>query len=90
MMSKLFALRLAEAGVGVYEIRPGIIATDMTAPTAVKERYDQFIAGGNVPIARWGQPQDIGKAVATLASGDLPYTAGQAVFVDGGLNLSRL
>jgi NAD(P)-dependent dehydrogenase (short-subunit alcohol dehydrogenase family) len=90
MMSKLFALRLAEAGVGVYEIRPGIIATDMTAPTAVKERYDQFIAGGNVPIARWGQPQDIGKAVATLASGDLPYTAGQAVFVDGGLHLSRL
>jgi NAD(P)-dependent dehydrogenase (short-subunit alcohol dehydrogenase family) len=90
MLTKLFALRLADAGVGVYEIRPGIIATDMTAAATVKQRYDEFIASGNVPIARWGQPQDIGKTVATLASGDLPYTAGQAIFVDGGLNVSRL
>lgn len=88
MMTKLFALRLAEAGIGVYEIQPGIIATDMTAP--VKDKYDDFIAGGNVPIPRWGQPEDIGKTVATLASGALPYTVGQAIAVDGGIHLVRL
>ncbi len=88
MMTKLFALRLAQAGIGVYEVRPGIIATDMTAP--VKDRYDQFIADGNVPIPRWGQAEDIGKAVATLASGALPYTVGQAVAIDGGIHLVQL
>ena len=88
MMTKLFALRLAETGIGVYEVRPGIIATDMTAP--VKDKYDQFIADGNVPVPRWGQAQDIGKTVATLASGALPYTVGQAVAVDGGIHLLQL
>ena len=88
MLTKLFALRLAEAGIGVYEVRPGIIATDMTAPA--REKYDQFIAGGGVPIPRWGQPQDIGQAVASLASGAIPYAVGQAVAIDGGLSIVQL
>lgn len=90
MMTKLFALRLAEAGIGVYEVRPGVIETDMTSAPEVRERYTKFINSGNVPIARWGQPQDIGQAVATLASGDLPYNVGQAIYVDGGINLVQL
>ena len=90
MMTKLFALRLAEAGIGVYEVRPGVIETDMTSAPEVRERYTQFINNGGVPIARWGQPQDIGQAVATLASGGLPYSVGQAVYVDGGINLVQL
>jgi NAD(P)-dependent dehydrogenase (short-subunit alcohol dehydrogenase family) len=88
MMNKLFAARLAEAGICCYEIRPGLIHTDMTAP--VRERYDQIIAEGASPIRRWGQPEDIGRAVAMLACGDLAFTTGEAIHVDGGLNLRLL
>lgn len=90
MMTKLFGLRLAEAGIGVYEVRPGVIDTDMTSAPAVRERYNQFIDNGGIPIARWGQPQDIGQTVATMASGGLPYSVGQAVYVDGGINIVQL
>ena len=85
MMSKLFAVRLAEAGIGVYEIRPGIIRTDMTA--VASERYDREIAGGLTPIRRWGEPEDVGRAAATAATGGLPFSVGQAIYVDGGLTL---
>ena len=88
MMSKLFAARLAEADIGVYEVRPGIIATEMTAP--VQHRYDQLIAEGGVPMPRWGQPDDVAQTVATLASGALPYCTGETINIDGGLHLRRL
>jgi 3-oxoacyl-[acyl-carrier protein] reductase len=87
MLTRLFALRLAPHGVGVYEIRPGIIRTSMTAPVA--ERYDREIAAGATPIARWGEPEDIGRAVATVAAGRLPFSAGQVIWVDGGLGVPR-
>jgi NAD(P)-dependent dehydrogenase (short-subunit alcohol dehydrogenase family) len=85
MLTKLFALRLAPHGIGVFEVRPGIIRTAMTAPSA--ERYEQEIAEGLTPIARWGEPADVGRAVATIATGQLPFSAGQVVYVDGGLSL---
>lgn len=85
MAAKLFAVRLAETGIGVYDIRPGIIRTEMTAP--VSERYDTLIADGGVPMPRWGEPEDVGRAVAAAAAGDLPYTIGQPLFIDGGLTL---
>ncbi len=88
MMSQLFALRLAEAGIHAYEVRPGIIRTDMTA--VAQARYDNFFAGGGTPIARWGAPEDVGRAVAMLASGALPYSTGEVVRVDGGLAIRRL
>lgn len=88
MMSQLFALRLAEAGICTYEVRPGIIRTDMTAPAA--QRYDALIAGGLTPIARWGEPADVGATVATLALGNLPFSTGQAVHVDGGMHIRKL
>jgi NAD(P)-dependent dehydrogenase (short-subunit alcohol dehydrogenase family) len=88
MMTKLFALRLAAAGIGVFEIRPGIIATDMTAPA--RERYDELIAGGVAPIRRWGQPADIGRAAVALASGAFAFSVGEAIRVDGGLALKEL
>lgn len=88
MMVKLFALRLAAAGVGVYEIRPGVIETDMTAP--VREAYSEMIENGLTPIKRWGQPEDIARTVATMAQGLLPFTVGEAVHVDGGLLVPRL
>lgn len=88
MMNKLFALRLAEHGVHCYEIRPGVIATDMTAPA--KERYDRFIAEGNIPIARWGAPADIGEAIATLASGAMPFSTGDSFAIDGGLHIAKM
>ena len=87
MTTKLFALRLAPLGIGVYEIRPGIIRTDMTAPS--KERYDAFFAADGAPMPRWGEPEEVAKAVATCAAGDLPYTVGQPIAVDGGLTLPR-
>jgi 3-oxoacyl-[acyl-carrier protein] reductase len=83
MMTQLFAQRLAPHGIAVFEIRPGIIRTEMTAPAT--EYYDRAIASGITPIARWGEPDDIGRTVATLASGGLPFTVGQVVWVDGGL-----
>jgi len=79
---------LAEYGINAYEIRPGIIATDMTGP--VKEKYDKLIHEGLTPIKRWGTPQDVGRAVAMLARGDLPYSTGQVILVDGGLTVQRL
>src|SRR5205807_6773574 len=72
MVAQLFAVRLAELGIRVYEIRPGLIATDMTAP--VSEAYSLRIAAGLSPIRRWGTPEDVGKAVAALASGALPFS----------------
>jgi NAD(P)-dependent dehydrogenase (short-subunit alcohol dehydrogenase family) len=88
MMSRLYAARLAEAGINVYEIRPGIMRTDMTAPSA--ERYDAFVASGGVPIARWGRPDDVGEAAAMLANGGLGFTTGSAIEVDGGLHLHQV
>ncbi|HZJ57836.1 MAG TPA: 3-ketoacyl-ACP reductase [Clostridia bacterium] len=88
MMTKLFAHRLAEYGINVYEIRPGIIHTDMTS--AVKDKYDELIDGGLIPIKRWGYPQDVAKAVWALCSGLLPYSTGEVINVDGGFHLRRL
>lgn len=88
MATRLWAVRLAEFGIPVYEIRPGIIETSMTEP--VKETYDAFIAEGGVPQRRWGQPEDVAKAVAMLARGELSYATGQVIRVDGGLMLPRL
>jgi 3-oxoacyl-[acyl-carrier protein] reductase len=88
MMTKLFAARLAQAGINVYEIRPGMIRTDMTAASA--ERYDEFLKAGGVPIARWGEPEDVGKAAAMLAAGQLDFSTGSAIFADGGMQLYRI
>lgn len=86
--SRVFAARLAEAGIVVYEIRPGVIATDMTA--VVKETYDRRIAEGLSPIARWGRPEEVGRAVAALVNGALPFSTGDAFRIDGGLHIHRL
>ena len=88
MATRLWAVRLAEFGIGVYEIRPGIIATDMTA--AVKSKYDALIAGGLLLEKRWDTPDDVGKTAAMLARGDLPYASGSVLILDGGLTLPRL
>jgi len=88
MHTKLWAARLAEYGIGVFEVQPGIIETDMTAP--VKGRYDAMFAGGLTPIARWGTPEDVGKAVASIAAGHFPYSTGMVIDVDGGFRLRRL
>lgn len=88
MMTKLFAARLAEFGINVYEIQPGVIATDMTG--GVKEKYDKLIAEGAWPIRRWGFPEDVGRAVASIARGDLPYSTGEVIRVDGGFHLRTL
>jgi len=88
MAARLFAARLAEHGIPVYEVRPGIIATNMTA--AVRETYDRRIADGLVPDRRWGQPDDVGRVVAALVRGDLPYATGTVINVDGGLSIPRL
>jgi 3-oxoacyl-[acyl-carrier protein] reductase len=88
MMTKLFAARLADHGVRVYEVRPGVIATDMTG--AVKDKYDALIAGGLTPIRRWGASEDVGRAVAAIARGDLPFSTGEVLNVDGGFHLRTL
>lgn len=88
LSTKLWATRLAEYSIPVYEIRPGIIRTDMTA--GATEKYDRFIAEGNLLDARWGTPEDIGRAAAMLARGDLPYATGQTLTLDGGFTLKRL
>jgi 3-oxoacyl-[acyl-carrier protein] reductase len=88
MTVKLFAARLAEHGIPVYEVRPGIIATDMTA--SVRDVYERRIADGLVPERRWGQPEDVGHVVAALVRGDLPYATGSVIHVDGGLSVPRL
>lgn len=88
MVTQLFAVRLGEFNIPVYEVRPGVIATDMTA--GVKEKYDNLIGGGLCVQPRWGTPEDVGKAVGALAAGGFPYSTGQVFMVDGGLTLSRL
>ncbi|MDR2245730.1 MAG: 3-ketoacyl-ACP reductase [Treponema sp.] len=88
MLTKLYAQRLAGEGIYVHEIRPGIIATDMTS--GVKEKYDALIAGGAFPITRWGTAEDVGKAAAVFASDAFLYTTGNYVDVDGGFHIRRL
>ncbi len=88
MAASLFAVRLAADGIPVFEVRPGVIATDMTA--GVKETYDRRIADGLIPAGRWGTPDDVGRVVAALVSGDMPYATGSVVHVDGGLAVPRL
>ena len=88
MITKLFADRLAGEGITVNEICPGIIATGMTA--AVKEKYDNLIAGGLVPLGRWGQPEDIARAVVALCDGTFGYTTGQSFILDGGMHIRKL
>ena len=88
MATKLWAVRLAEYGIGVYEVRPGIIQTDMTE--GVKGKYDALIEGGLLLDKRWGTPEDIGTAVTMLARGDLPYATGSVLVLDGGLTMARL
>ena len=88
MLTPLFASRLAEDGIRVYEIRPGVIATDMTGP--VKEKYDRLIADGLTPIRRWGTVEDVAKAVAAIAQDLLPFSTGEVINVDGGFHLRRL
>lgn len=88
MLVKLFAARLAGHGIGVFEVRPGIIATDMTGP--VKEKYDALIAGGLTPVRRWGTPEDVGRAVAAIAQDLLPFSTGEVLNVDGGFHLRIL
>jgi 3-oxoacyl-[acyl-carrier protein] reductase len=88
MASLLWATRLAEEGISVFEVRPGIIRTDMTA--GVSRKYDRLLAEGLTLQKRWGTPQDVGRAVAMLARGDLPYSTGQVILVDGGLTVQKL
>ena len=88
MITKLFADRLADEGITVNEVCPGIIATGMTA--AVKEKYDALIEGGLVPLGRWGEPEDVAKAVTVLCDGTLGYTTGASIIVDGGMHIRSL
>jgi 3-oxoacyl-[acyl-carrier protein] reductase len=88
MAAQLFAVRLGEYGIPVYDIRPGIIATDMTS--GVKEKYDKLIANGLLAMPRWGLPEDVGRIVAFLASGAMAYGTGAVIPVDGGLTIPRL
>jgi 3-oxoacyl-[acyl-carrier protein] reductase len=88
MLTKLYATRLAGVGINVYEIRPGIIATDMTAD--VKGKYDRLIAEGLTPIRRWGTPDDVARTVAAIAAGGLSFSTGEVINVDGGFHLRRL
>ncbi|MEM9252010.1 MAG: 3-ketoacyl-ACP reductase [Planctomycetota bacterium] len=88
MSAKLWAARLAEFNCEAFEVRPGVIATDMTA--GVTEKYDKLLAEGLTVQPRWGTPEDVGSAVAALASGKVPYATGQVIHVDGGLTLQRL
>ncbi|MDZ7690934.1 MAG: SDR family oxidoreductase [Balneolaceae bacterium] len=88
MHNKIWAVRLAEYDIPVYEVRPGIIKTDMTS--AVTEKYDKLISEGLTVQKRWGQPEDVGKAVLSLAQGDFPYSTGDVMMIDGGLTLERL
>lgn len=88
MMTLLFADRLAEYGINVYEVRPGIIATDMTS--GVTEKYDRLIADGLTPIRRWGQPEDVARAVVALAEDYFPFSTGEILNVDGGFGFHRL
>ncbi|MES0862879.1 3-ketoacyl-ACP reductase [Ruegeria sp. SCPT10] len=88
MMAQLFAVRMAPHGIGVFELRPGIIATEMTA--GVRDKYTDRIEGGLVPAARWGEPQDIGSVILPIVEGQIQFATGAAIPVDGGLSISRL
>ena len=88
MLTRLFADRLAGEGIRVYEVRPGVIQTDMTA--AVQEKYNRLIEAGAFPIARWGTPEDVARAVRAFCSDDFAYTTGNYIDVDGGFHIRRL
>jgi NAD(P)-dependent dehydrogenase (short-subunit alcohol dehydrogenase family) len=88
MASQLWAMRLADQGVQVIDVRPGIMTTDMTAN--VKDKYDALLAEGLVPQRRWGTPEDVGRAVRAILAGDLPFTTGTVIHVDGGFRVRRL
>ena len=88
MMTWLFATRLADDEIQVFEVCPGVIATDMTS--AVRETYDRLIQDGLSPIRRWGEPDDVARAVVTLARGDFPFSTGDRIHVDGGYHIRRL
>jgi NAD(P)-dependent dehydrogenase (short-subunit alcohol dehydrogenase family) len=88
MTSSLFADRLSKEGIRVYEVRPGIIQTDMTVK--VKDKYDKLIGEGLVPQQRWGLPEDIGKAVASIARGNFDFSTGMVFEISGGLNIHKL
>ena len=88
MASKIFADRLADCGIAVFDIRPGIIQTDMTAPA--KEKYDKMIADGIVPQKRWGYPDDVAKAIASIAQGHFDYSTGMTFEISGGMNIQHL
>jgi NAD(P)-dependent dehydrogenase (short-subunit alcohol dehydrogenase family) len=88
MMTQLFAVRLASAGIGVFEVQPGVIETDMTA--GVKAKYDALFAGGFVPINRWGTPGDVARCIAAVALGEFPYATGQVFHIDGGFHIRAL
>lgn len=88
MATQLWAARLAAEGILVYEVRPGVIATDMTA--GVQQRYDEFFASGGAPMPRWGTPADVAGAVAQLVAGQMPYSTGDVIHVDGGMHIGRL
>ena len=88
MMTKIYADRLSEYGIHVYEIRPGVIETDMT--NVVKQKYDTLIEEGFTPIKRWGQPSDVGKAVAAIVEEYFPFSTGEIINVDGGFHMRRL
>ena len=87
MLTRLLAVRLAAEGIMAYDVRPGLISTDMTRGSRAK--YDRMLAEGFTPIARWGEPDDVGRAVAMLARGDLPFVTGEAIHVDGGMHIHR-
>jgi NAD(P)-dependent dehydrogenase (short-subunit alcohol dehydrogenase family) len=88
MMTRAFAVRLAGLGIGVFEVAPGLIETDMTAP--VRKKYERLLAEGLVPMGRWGRPEDVARAVGAIASGAFPYSTGECIHVDGGLHIRRL
>jgi NAD(P)-dependent dehydrogenase (short-subunit alcohol dehydrogenase family) len=88
MMSKLFAVRLAEYGIMTHEVRPGVIRTAMTAPAT--ERYDHFIAEGGIPVGRWGEPEEVAAVITSLAVGSFPYATGTSIDIAGGLQLYRV
>jgi len=88
MMTQLFAVRMGEYNIPVFEVRPGLIQTDMTS--GVKEKYDKLLEEGLCVFSRWGTPNDVGKAVASLAEGEMPYSTGQVIMVDGGMTIPRL
>jgi NAD(P)-dependent dehydrogenase (short-subunit alcohol dehydrogenase family) len=88
LAARIFADRLSEYGINVYEVRPGIIKTDMTAP--VETECDKLIGEGLIPQRRWGLPEDVGRAVAALAGGSFQYSTGMVIEVSGGMNIPRL